>query len=81
MKLMERAERNAANLARMADRITEGRPLTALSGQELAHVARKCQTCPATEECEHWLETSDPRDRHAPGFCPNADSVWSRFEQ
>ena len=79
MKLMERAERNSANLARMADRILEGQPLTTRPGEDWARVARRCQNCSATEACEHWLESTDPRDRQAPGFCPNAESVWSQF--
>ncbi len=49
-----------------------------LHGESVLNIRQQlhqCKTCPATDECEDWME--HPAEEAPPDFCPNAEHLRS----
>lgn len=78
MKLMDKLDRHADLMQRMADTVgadlgqamQDGR----LSAEGLRSAVLRCTSCDSVGACEHWLEAQEAGTIDAaPGYCRNAD--------
>ena len=77
MKIMDKLDRHAGLMGRMAETVGadvgSALALGALSGEQLRGSVLRCTTCGATRVCEEWLERHEGDcSEPVPEFCLNA---------